>query len=53
MFVNLGMDKNNMGGIFVDVDLSYIKNLKEGWVQGIYGYVYIIIMDDFLDFLVM
>lgn len=32
MFVNLGMDKNNMGGIFVDVNFSYIKNLKEGWV---------------------
>lgn len=37
LVVNLGVDKSNMGGIFVDVDFGYIKELKLGWVQGIYG----------------
>lgn len=52
--VNLGVDKDNMGGTFVDVDSSHIKYLKEGRAQGgTYGQVYTITMDDLLDLPVM
>ncbi|XP_071175148.1 uncharacterized protein LOC143079406 isoform X2 [Mytilus galloprovincialis] len=46
--VNLGVDKNNMGGTFVDVDSDHIKKLKEGRAQGTYGTVHTIKMDDLL-----
>ncbi|XP_062603126.1 uncharacterized protein LOC134264884 [Saccostrea cucullata] len=47
--VNLGVDKSNMGGTFVDEDSSHIKELKLGRAQGTYGKVYTITMDDLLD----
>ncbi|XP_078321942.1 uncharacterized protein LOC144621870 [Crassostrea virginica] len=47
--VNLGVDKSNMGGTFVDVDSKHIKELKLGRAQGTYGQVYTITMDDLLQ----
>ncbi|XP_061198227.1 uncharacterized protein LOC133206293 [Saccostrea echinata] len=47
--VNLGVERNNMGGTFVDVDADYIKKLKLGRAKGIYGKVNTITMDDLLD----
>ncbi|XP_069113284.1 uncharacterized protein [Argopecten irradians] len=47
--VNLGIDKNNMGGTYVDVDSKHIKMLKEGRAQGTYGEVDTITMDDLVD----
>jgi hypothetical protein len=38
--VKLGIDKNNMGGTFVDVDSAHIKELKLGRAQGTYGTVH-------------
>lgn len=46
--VKLGIDKNNMGGTFVDVDSAHIKELKLGRAQGTYGTVHTIKMDDLL-----
>lgn len=46
--VNLGVDKNNMGGTFVDVDSKHIKKLKLGRANGTYGTVHTIKMDDLL-----
>lgn len=47
--VNLGVDENNMGGTFVDVEASHIKKLKLGRAKGTYGKVNTITMDDLLD----
>ncbi|OWF56378.1 hypothetical protein KP79_PYT14394 [Mizuhopecten yessoensis] len=47
--VKLGIDKNNMGGTYVDVDSTLIKELKEGRAQGSYGEVDTITMDDLID----
>lgn len=46
--VNLGVDKNNMGGTYVDVDSEHIKELKLGRANGTYGKVHTIKMDDLL-----
>lgn len=46
--VKLGIDKNNMGGTFVDEEASHIKKMKAGRVEGIYGTVNSITMDDLL-----
>lgn len=46
--VKLGIDKNNMGGTYVDVDSAHIKKLKNGRAQGTYGTVHTIKMDDLL-----
>lgn len=46
--VQLGIDKNNMGGTFVDVDSTHIKELKLGRAQGTYGSVHTIKMDNLL-----
>lgn len=51
--VNLGVDKSNMGGTFVDVDSGHIKELKLGRAQGTYGQVYTITMDDLLELPIM
>ena len=47
--VNLGVDKNNMGGTYVDVEADHIKKLKLGRAQGTYGLVTTITMDDLLE----
>ncbi|XP_033755041.1 uncharacterized protein LOC117337990 [Pecten maximus] len=47
--VKLGVDKNNMGGTYVDVDSKHIKELKEGRAQGTYGEVDTITMDDLVE----
>ncbi|XP_060083117.1 uncharacterized protein LOC132562394 [Ylistrum balloti] len=49
MRVKLGVDKNNMGGTYVDVDSKHIKDLKEGRAQGTYGEVDTITMDDLVE----
>ncbi|KAK3086336.1 hypothetical protein FSP39_017017 [Pinctada imbricata] len=46
--VSLGVDKNNMGGTFVDVDADHIKKLKLGRAQGSYGKIHTVTMDDIL-----
>lgn len=47
--VTLGVDKNNMGGTYVDVDSQHIKKLKGLRAQGKYGQVDTITMDDILQ----
>lgn len=46
--VNLGIDKNNMGGTYVEDEeySNHVKKLKEGRAQGTYGAVHTIKMDD-------
>lgn len=46
--LKLGIDRNNMGGTFIDEDASHIKKLKAGRTVGTYGSIYSIQIDDLL-----
>ena len=47
--VTLGKHRNNMGGTYVEEGADHVKKMKHGLIQGTYGLVNTVTMDDLLD----